>query len=320
MRQSARASPGAARPLVLNTGRIRDQWHTMTRTGKTPRLMAQAGEPFLELHPADAAARGLAAADLAEVESAHGTALLRIVPTTRVRRGEAFAPMHWTDRFAPAGRVGALIAGATDPVSGQPELKATPIEARRFPAAWFAFAVSCARPDAGVAEYVALAPARGGFRVELASRTTLDDPEGFAARLLHLPDGAERVAYCDPSRGEFRFAAFAGETFVGALFLAPGPVAAARDAIAARLGETVPRGERMALLAGRVGAGVKDKGPIVCACFEVGRREIADAIAAGAATADAVGAVTRAGANCGSCRPEIKALLDAAPAATKIAV
>ncbi|MBV1705165.1 MAG: nitrate reductase, partial [Hyphomicrobiales bacterium] len=183
------AATDAARPLMLNTGRVRDQWHTMTRTGKAARLMTQAGEPFLEIHPDDAAARGLSAADLAEVESAHGRAILRVSPTRRVARGEAFAPMHWTDRFAPTGRVGALIAPATDPVSGQPELKATPVEARRFPAAWFAFALCRARPSPQAADYVALAPSRGGFRIELASRDALDDPERFTAGVLGLGEG-----------------------------------------------------------------------------------------------------------------------------------
>ncbi len=66
-------------PLILNTGRIRDQWHTMTRTAKTPRLMAHIGEPFVEIHPDDAQTIGVATADLAEIESAHGRAVLRVV-------------------------------------------------------------------------------------------------------------------------------------------------------------------------------------------------------------------------------------------------
>ena len=91
-------------PLILNTGRIRDQWHTMTRTAKTPRLMAHIGEPFLEMHPADAEAARLKPAALAEVESARGSAVLRVVVTGRQRRGAVFAPMHWTDQHASRGR------------------------------------------------------------------------------------------------------------------------------------------------------------------------------------------------------------------------
>ncbi|MEL6873150.1 MAG: molybdopterin-dependent oxidoreductase, partial [Pseudomonadota bacterium] len=90
------ASP--ERPFVLNTGRVRDQWHTMTRTAKTPRLTAHISEPFVELHPADAKQLGMNAADLVQVESAHGQLIARAVPTTRIARGSVFVPMHWTAR------------------------------------------------------------------------------------------------------------------------------------------------------------------------------------------------------------------------------
>jgi assimilatory nitrate reductase catalytic subunit len=96
-------------PFVLNTGRLRDQWHTMTRTAKAPRLMAYVSEPFVEIHPADAAMIGVAPADLAEIKSAHGRAILRVVVTERQRRGSLFAPMHWTDQHASLARVDALI-------------------------------------------------------------------------------------------------------------------------------------------------------------------------------------------------------------------
>ena len=155
-------------PLILNTGRIRDQWHTMTRTAKTPRLMAHIGEPFVEIHPDDAQTIGVAAADLAEIESAHGRAVLRVVVTDRQRRGSLFAPMHWTDQYASLARVDALAASVIDPDSGQPELKITAVAARRFAAGWHAFAVSRAPVATAVADYFAIAPARGGWRAELA--------------------------------------------------------------------------------------------------------------------------------------------------------
>jgi len=122
-------------PFVLNTGRIRDQWHTMTRTAKTPRLMAHVGEPFAEIHPDDARVIGVKAAHLVEIESAHGQAVLRVVVTERQRRGSLFAPMHWTEQYASLARVDALAASAVDPVSGQPELKFTAVSAVPYAAA-----------------------------------------------------------------------------------------------------------------------------------------------------------------------------------------
>ncbi|MGB3409128.1 MAG: molybdopterin-dependent oxidoreductase, partial [Jannaschia sp.] len=90
------ARTGPRYPFRLNTGRIRDQWHTMTRTAKAPRLNQHLGEPFLEIHPQDAIALGVAAATLVEVTSPTGRCVLRALVTDRVRPGEVFAPMHWT--------------------------------------------------------------------------------------------------------------------------------------------------------------------------------------------------------------------------------
>ncbi|MCB1822977.1 MAG: nitrate reductase, partial [Candidatus Competibacteraceae bacterium] len=110
-------------PYVLNTGRIRDQWHTMTRTGASPRLTAHYGEPFVEIHPDDAEALGIAPATIAELSSPHGRVLLRALVTECQQRGSLFVPMHWTDQLASNARVGTLVSANTDPLSGQPESK-----------------------------------------------------------------------------------------------------------------------------------------------------------------------------------------------------
>ena len=180
----------------------------MTRTAKTPRLMAY--KP----------------ADLAEIESAHGRVVLRVVVTERKRRGSLFAPMHWTERYASLARVDALAGSAVDPVSGQPELKITAVSAKRFPAAWCAFAAS--RATAG-ADYFAIAPARGGWRSELAGLAEPSDWTAFARATLGLGGGAEIIAYHDAASGQRRFVAFEGEIFAGALFAAREPVAACRS-------------------------------------------------------------------------------------------
>ena len=114
------------RPLRLNTGRIRDQWHTMTRTGMSQRLGAHLPEPFVEVHPDDAARRGLADGSFARVTTDHGQCTLKVVVSARQQRGMLFAPIHWSEANASAARVGALVAPIIDPFSGQPEAKATP--------------------------------------------------------------------------------------------------------------------------------------------------------------------------------------------------
>ncbi|RBP00955.1 assimilatory nitrate reductase (NADH) alpha subunit apoprotein [Roseiarcus fermentans] len=306
---AARTSVGF--PFILNTGRIRDQWHTMTRTAKTPRLTGHIGEPFVEIHPADAEALGVKPADLAEIESAHGRAILRVVVTERQRPGSLFAPMHWTDQFASQGRIDAVTSSAVDPVSGQPELKITAVSAKRFQAAWYAFAVSRAPFETDGADYFARAPARGGWRAELAGLEEPADWTAFARKALALGEAIEIVAYHDAAAGQRRFVAFAAATFAGAFFVAREPVAAARAWLGERLGERIATEERLRLLAGRPGADVRDRGATVCACFDVGRNEILEAAAQGCATVAAVGARLEAGTNCGSCRGEIARLVGA---------
>src|SRR5262249_38711171 len=113
-------------PFRLNTGRVRDQWHTMTRSGQSPRLALHCPEPFVEVHPADARALGLAAGGFARVSTQYGHAVLKVVLSDGQRPGSLFAPIHWSDATASSARVGELVAPETDPQSGQPELKATP--------------------------------------------------------------------------------------------------------------------------------------------------------------------------------------------------
>src|SRR5580698_3058970 len=110
-----RTETTAGRPLRLNTGRIRDQWHTMTRTGSSPRLGQHLPEPFVEVHPDDAARAGVADGDFARVVTDYGQSTLKVVVSERQQRGMLFAPIHWSEANASAARVGALVAPFTDP-------------------------------------------------------------------------------------------------------------------------------------------------------------------------------------------------------------
>jgi len=120
-------------PLLLTTGRVAAHWHTMTRTGKSPKLRALAGEPFVELHPADAARAGVSDGGRARIVSRRGEAVLRAVLEPGLPEGVAFAPFHWGALHAPAGagQVNAATHGERDPVSRQPELKAAAIRLER---------------------------------------------------------------------------------------------------------------------------------------------------------------------------------------------
>ncbi|MEU1513494.1 bifunctional nitrate reductase/sulfite reductase flavoprotein subunit alpha [Streptomyces sp. NPDC005811] len=110
-------------PFVLNTGRLQHQWHTLTKTARVAKLNKLNPGPFVEVHPEDAAALGLADGDSVEVASRRGRAVLPAVVTDRVLPGSCFAPFHWNDLFGEYLSVNAVTSDAVDPLSFQPELK-----------------------------------------------------------------------------------------------------------------------------------------------------------------------------------------------------
>lgn len=295
-------------PLWLNTARLRDQWHTMTRTGRAPRLMGQFGEPFCEIHPDDAARFGIAPATLVEVKTPRGSAILRALITDRQQRGAICVPMHWTDQFAAKGRINAATEALTDPFSGQPGLKSCAAALKPFAANWYGFAV-CAHKPRPDAPYWALAKAKAGYRLELAGDAPVADWQAYAADLFGASVEAEWVAYFDDKAGLARLAAFEGDHLIGALFVSPHPVALSREFLADALAEEHAQGARLRVLAGRGGADRPDPGAILCACFQVGVNQIVAAIAGGATSVNAIGEALKAGTNCGSCRSDLARLL-----------
>ncbi len=122
-------TPDADFPLLLTTGRVADQWHTMTRTGHSPALRAAAGEATLSCHPLDAAAAGLGDGELTRIVSRRGELRVPLALDDSLPRGVAFAPFHWGARHAAAGAgvLNSLTISTVDPTSQQPELKAVAV-------------------------------------------------------------------------------------------------------------------------------------------------------------------------------------------------
>lgn len=298
-------------PFRLNTGRVRDHWHTMTRTGRSARLSGHIAEPYAEIHPDDAAMIGVADAELVGLETETGRAVLRVLISDRAQRGTVFVPMHWTAETAPSGRVNRAVRAAVDPVSGQPALKGSAARLRRWTPAWYGFAASRAEMRAGPLPYWAGARSDTGMRAELAGALCPDSPEAWEAearRVLNLDGGAASVL-SDPARGSVSVAIVEHGTLAGLFWAGPAPVAVARAHACALIGtDTAPA----RALAGRPGTDQPDPGPLVCSCFGIGANQIRAAVADGAVSVEAVGACTQAGTNCGSCRPEIKGLIAAA--------
>jgi assimilatory nitrate reductase catalytic subunit len=299
------AAPSEAFPLLLNTGRVRDHWHTMTRTGLSSRLSAHIAEPTVLVHPDDAARSGLADKGFARIMTAHGTVVLKVALDPGAQPGSIFAPIHWSAETASDARIGAAVQSLADPFSGQPELKATPAEIAPVVFASRGFLLGAedfALPEGSWWARVALEGGQGRLFA-----TGADAAEIMAlARAAFGSDGL--IEMVDIERGLYRCALIRGDRLVAALFLGPDHDAPVWDAVklAFAAGAVDPR-RRLALLSGRDLDGAADQGPTVCACFGVGLNAIRAAFAEGAnLTVEDIGRKLKAGTNCGSCLPEIR--------------
>ncbi len=287
-------------PLRLNTGRYRDHWHTMTRTGLSPTLSLHRREPLLEIHPEDAAAFGVSDTGLARVETKAGASVFRVHVTTGQRSGDVFVPMHWTDEMASAGRSNRLALAEVDPISGQPGFKDTPARVVPVTPQWRAFLVSREMPTLPPLLWWSRTRIKGGWLFELAG----DQVQDLAAL---LPAGI-RLEAEDIKRGMHRTVVLAeGGSLRAALFMTRSGQLPPRDWIAAQL--DVARPDTPCLLAGRPGGRQRDRGVTICVCHGVGANDIREAVCDGALSTGEIGKTTGAGTNCGSCRPAIARLL-----------
>ncbi|KAA9129814.1 molybdopterin-dependent oxidoreductase [Marinihelvus fidelis] len=308
-----RAATDTTRPLMLNSGRLRDQWHTMTRTARAPRLNRHAPEPCLYLHRADARRLRLVADSLVRVRSCEGQADLRLKLSSSVGQGQAFMPMHWSGPYASSALAGSLFAGALDPHSGQPELKAQAVSVEP------------------------LAVARHGLELLAHDRADTAPPHGAdywaharldhcEARFLGFSDERDdwvewarsRLVGCDSvlSFGGDESLVLAGlvdERLAGLVLLGRQPRVRDVHWLAGLFAEA-PLGaaSRRAILAGMPPAldAPTGEGDAICACFGAGSGDIDRALEAGAASTAAIGAMVRAGSNCGACLPELRQVLD----------
>ncbi|GED21552.1 nitrate reductase [Halomonas halmophila] len=302
----------------LNTGRVRDQWHTMSRTARASRLMNHRAEPFIEVHPEDARALGLEDQALAQLEGEGGEYRGRVRLSPAQRRGEVFVPIHWSDRFSASAVAGDLLAAHVDPLSGQPESKHGAVSLAALPSAWQATLVVADDLQKVVdvcreTAYWARVPMRHAERWQLAGEPTSAGRDWWAWLDEILPVATS--LWCDdPADGRLRAAGIEVGRLRWWLMVGPPtelPGLAWLDArfTEAAEGSALQADQRRRILAA-CEDGAADDGPLVCSCHQVGRGAIASAIHAGDASVEALGARLACGTQCGSCIPELKSLIE----------
>tara|TARA_R110002096_G_scaffold118489_4_gene256615 strand:+ start:21502 stop:24192 length:2691 start_codon:yes stop_codon:yes gene_type:complete len=298
-------------PLILNTGRVRDHWHTMTRTGKSPRLSRHIKEPFVQCHPDTAEKFQIDQSCLVEIQSQWGKVLVRADITTRQRAGEIFIPLHWSNQFSAKARVDAVVNPHVDPISGQPEFKHTPVKIRAVQHKWHGFMLSRKEHDLGELSYWSKLREQDNWHYEFSDfkRYHLS---WFKQKIQNNHD-YEWVEYIDELDQTKRYIWFDEAGLQGCIFTASdfGKLPGRKWLSEQFTHLEVDFDQRAKLLVGTSGPDRLDPGPIVCSCFDVGRNTILHYINESKPNGiDEIGKQLRAGTNCGSCKPELKCLLN----------
>ncbi|CZF79595.1 Nitrate reductase [Grimontia celer] len=291
--------------LILNSGRIRDQWHTMTRSGLSPSLSENDSVPQLEIHPFDAADRGIKDGHLAKVISSIGEQIFIAKVTSTVSVGQCYAPIHWTHTNCSDGKVCTVIPSNTDPFSGQPEFKATPIEVKSVKTYLDAQIVSRSPLDktklnAIPAAFWVSQQCDSGvlYSLKLTVKTLeLEDllaalmDDGQPTLVIASSGEAQRVVYLQS--GKFGLAA--------AIY--PSSLAGSQPDIS----QLVSAEAEPEVMHGFLAGTLKAKSRTICTCKKVTKADIENAIDnTGVCSVKSLGELTGAGTGCGSCVAELE--------------
>ncbi len=309
-------------PLILNTGRLRDQWHAMSRTGRAAQLYAHAAEPVITMHPADITARQLSGGDLVSITGARGAMVLPVAASGDMAVGNAFLPMHWGSRFMKGGGINELTSGVVDATSHQPELKYAAIEVAAVRLPWRL--VAMAYVDGADAALEKLAPHFDAFDYATCGLAGRNQPIVVFRGASFTKISGERLAAIDAVLNiDAHALTFTDEKYSihRAAKMSDGKLAAFRlsgDLCSQDwLGEwletlmdTGSSGYHLVSGSARPPMATIPRGRVVCSCHNVATNEIAACFANGGDVADAQEAL-KCGTGCGSCVPELKRMAQA---------
>ena len=295
--------------LCLITGRVRDQWHTLTRTGLVPRLSAHQPEPYLSIHPSDALSAGIKHETLLKLTSDHGKAILRARLSESMSRGQVFAPMHWSNTHSPGGAVNRLLPPLADPASGEPGYKNNPVHLEPLPIRWSGVLLTRdadLRPP--MAHWVKVR-CEGYYRYMLAALEEDCTPNTLWQKLCK--DGDE-LSLLDHQNQVFRFAALSRQQRLeSVLFAGSGDQIFEIDWVGALFKRSsLSTDDRKSVLSGFPPAGTSRRGRTLCSCKNVGINEVINHVHEGLHRVVDITKACQAGGGCGSCIPEIQRLID----------
>lgn len=294
-------------PYLLNTGRLRDQWHTMTRTGLAARLALHSKTPFVAINPVLAESMTAKPGELLEIESRNGKILLPLKIDSGLGENEIFVPIHWSNQFSAKAKVSALIDKRVDKYSGQPESKFQAVSVKPKPIGNWVLLLTEQDFVPDFCSYWHKCILSNGYEYLLAiEKHKHFDLSEFLQKLspdsdlveFHDSEMADSRALCISRQGNLDAAIFMSDT------LCCLPADHWRGLL---LGKKVSE-ISWHLLSGR-DINLPAVGNLICSCFEVGEVQIVDAINKGACSVEELGLRLKCGTNCGSCIPELKQLI-----------
>jgi assimilatory nitrate reductase catalytic subunit len=337
------AEPRESRyPFSLNTGRLRDQWHGMTRTGTLGRLSGHVPEPVVQLHPQDMERRGLKEGDLVQVTSKRGAIVLPLQASASLGLTQAFIAMHWgAETLSGRSSTGEVLAGvnalttsAYCPTSKQPELKHTAVKVVKAELPWTMLALAWLPGDSALStltalralmprfEFAACVPfgrEHTGVLLRAAAHEAPDDATLAQIETLLGMDSSDTLRYIDRRLNQHRAARLQGSgasTRLEAVLLAGDT--RAECWIKPLLQNELPAeayGRRLLMPGATAPVSLPASSPQVCTCFNVSEAAIRSALTtcegdAGQRLAALQGRLA-CGTNCGSCLPEVQRLVRA---------
>lgn len=303
----------AAYPIVLNSGRIRDQWHSMTRTSKATNLNEHTTKPYLSMSQFDANTRNIRTDDLVTVKSSIGEVIVPAFIDNTLAKGQSFLPIHWSRQFASNAVVSSLYNGCVDPLSGQPEMKHVGVAVNKNHYAQY-IEIYCSNEhlfdnqllnanfqywlsnNQEKSQYIQLATTDKALNI-LAILQTITGIKGeWLSVKNHL--GQVNQIVCVNNK---RLALLASAQHQ--------PFSQARSWIKALFNSTSLTFEELQSLLNNQPTKTTVDSRKVCSCFNVYEIDIVEAIGEGANSIDSLGKRLKCGTNCGSCKAELRSLI-----------
>lgn len=297
-------------PLILNTGRIRDQWHTMTRTGLATRLGAHKPEPFISIHPDDAISYNVTAGDIIEIVSEYGKAQGRAQITKDVSKGQVFMPIHWTAVSSSKGRVGPVVSPEYDDISGQPEAKFTPIQIHKTSVNAEALLITRSAITLPDSIYWVKQTIDQGYLYHIASEINPQELTTLLQEALPQELEVNKLQFMDNGgTGKARLSRIRDNTILDCLIvdvkLSDQDYSWLNELLAEQIDVEIKRSILSGSPSGRLACGKQ-----ICACKQVGLKTIQSAIESkGLSTVKEVTLATTAGTGCGTCLGEIEQIV-----------